>query len=414
MGDLFRKEAIQNSESRIDGEVLIAQPPSANIVIAVLVGVLGLSIVFLANGDYARRAQAVGYLRTGTGLESLSATISGRVDELGVREGQRVFPGDVLGSIISEQYGVSGRSSFQTLLGANQKKLALLQEQLDVAVKLHEERQTRTVTALTIEKDKLASLRDEEKVLREQQRLEQEKIDAVGQLVARGAVPASSLKTARQEMLAHTQSLIANNLSIEKQRQQIESQRAALARLPLELEQEKNRLQHLMLELEETNTRLLSRHSQLMITKTGGVVSNLAARLGDRVSVGEPLMQIIPSDSTLHAELLVPGEAAGMVLPGQEVQLRYTAFPHQRFGVVTGKLTEVSRSVSVPSHSHFSGRTGPTYIARAAIPAQSITAYGQIYPLKPGMLLEADIILEKRPLIQWLLDPVFSIRGRLQ
>ena len=46
----------------------------------------------------------------------------------------------------------------------------------------------------------------------------------------------------------------------------------------------------------------------------------------------------------------------------------------------------------------------------AALDRSEIDAYGKIMPLQADMLLRADIILEKRPLISWLLDPLLSVR----
>ena len=39
-------------------------------------------------------------------------------------------------------------------------------------------------------------------------------------------------------------------------------------------------------------------------------------------------------------------------------------------------------------------------------------AYGRPEPLRPGMLLEADILGERRKLHEWLLEPLYSLRGR--
>jgi membrane fusion protein len=39
-----------------------------------------------------------------------------------------------------------------------------------------------------------------------------------------------------------------------------------------------------------------------------------------------------------------------------------------------------------------------------------IDAYGKRVPLQPDMLLKADIILEKRTLVDWILNPLLSAR----
>lgn len=44
---------------------------------------------------------------------------------------------------------------------------------------------------------------------------------------------------------------------------------------------------------------------------------------------------------------------------------------------------------------------------------QAITAYGKPEPLKPGMLLDADVLGERRRLIEWIFEPLYSLKGRV-
>ena len=41
--------------------------------------------------------------------------------------------------------------------------------------------------------------------------------------------------------------------------------------------------------------------------------------------------------------------------------------------------------------------------------SQSVTAYGRSVALQPGMQVEADIQIESRLLIEWMLAPLFSL-----
>jgi membrane fusion protein len=52
----------------------------------------------------------------------------------------------------------------------------------------------------------------------------------------------------------------------------------------------------------------------------------------------------------------------------------------------------------------------PAYRITVALDRPDIDAYGKKIPLQADMLLRADIILEKRSLISWLLDPLLSVR----
>ena len=48
-----------------------------------------------------------------------------------------------------------------------------------------------------------------------------------------------------------------------------------------------------------------------------------------------------------------------------------------------------------------------------ALDAQSVAAYGVAQPLVPGMQLDADVLLDRRRLIEWLFEPVLGIKGRI-
>ena len=43
-----------------------------------------------------------------------------------------------------------------------------------------------------------------------------------------------------------------------------------------------------------------------------------------------------------------------------------------------------------------------------SLAAQTATAYGEEIPLQSGMQLEADVQIESRSLIEWVLDPLCS------
>ena len=48
-----------------------------------------------------------------------------------------------------------------------------------------------------------------------------------------------------------------------------------------------------------------------------------------------------------------------------------------------------------------------------ALAQQHVTVYGQSVILQSGMQLDADIVLERRRLVEWLLNPLYSLTGKL-
>jgi membrane fusion protein len=108
----------------------------------------------------------------------------------------------------------------------------------------------------------------------------------------------------------------------------------------------------------------------------------------------------------------VPSRAIGFVEQGSKVVLRYQAFPYQKFGQQYGRVTEISLSALTPSEvGTLGGRqvSEPMYRVKVELEKQYVMAYGKAQPIKPGMALDADIMLDRRRLIEWVLGPVYGV-----
>jgi len=121
------------------------------------------------------------------------------------------------------------------------------------------------------------------------------------------------------------------------------------------------------------------------------------------------LASLLPAQARLQAQLLAPSSAIGFVREQQPVLLRYAAFPYQKFGHQRGEVVQVSRA---PLPSATPG-AAPMYRITVALERQSIAAYGLEQPLVPGMQIEADVLLERRRLIEWIFETVLGIAGRV-
>ena len=56
--------------------------------------------------------------------------------------------------------------------------------------------------------------------------------------------------------------------------------------------------------------------------------------------------------------------------------------------------------------------TEPVFRVRVRLSQNAVSAYGEQMPLQPGMLLAADVIVDKRSLLEWLLDPLYAAGRR--
>ena len=121
-------------------------------------------------------------------------------------------------------------------------------------------------------------------------------------------------------------------------------------------------------------------------------------------------MIVVPNDATPRAELYVPTNAAGFLAIGQEVRLAVDAFPYQRYGTVSAKISEIS-SVAIPRRGA-DGAAVPVYLVTAELTQPWVVAFGRKQPLLPGMALTARIVTEKQSLFRWLFEPLFAVGAR--
>jgi membrane fusion protein len=99
------------------------------------------------------------------------------------------------------------------------------------------------------------------------------------------------------------------------------------------------------------------------------------------------------------------------VEPGQPVRLLFEAFPYQHFGTYRGQVVKVSQTILTSTDTGGPIKLNePAYRVIASLERQDIDVHGKKIALQPDMQLKADILLEWRSLMSWLLSPLRSVR----
>ena len=174
-----------------------------------------------------------------------------------------------------------------------------------------------------------------------------------------------------------------------------------------------SRINQQLAELEERRGREVSR-VMAITAPIDGIVTNISPARGQTVAADAAFATILP-DNKLHAELLVPTRAIGFVHPGQAVTLRYEAFPYERFGQFHGEVENVGKTIWTSGDAVGPlAVKEPVYRIVVAIDQQSIAAGGDSFPLRAGMVASADLLMEKRTLLEWLFQPVIQLRERMR
>ena len=68
------------------------------------------------------------------------------------------------------------------------------------------------------------------------------------------------------------------------------------------------------------------------------------ATLGQAVSPSQLLAVIQPDGAALQVHLFAPSRAVGFIRPDERVNLRYQAFPYQKFGQQEGRVRSVAHT----------------------------------------------------------------------
>jgi membrane fusion protein len=171
-----------------------------------------------------------------------------------------------------------------------------------------------------------------------------------------------------------------------------------------------------ILEIDRELATTQSHHAIEIRAPGAGVVTAVAGHPGQAVAPGSPLLTIVPQGDPIMAELLAPSGAIGFVHPGQRVLLRYSAFPYQKFGQYPGTVVSVSDAALRPEEAQIlaggaaqKSDSGPFYRVTVRPDRQSVTVYGREQPLPASMQVAATVLLDHRPLWQWIVDPLFGL-----
>ncbi len=163
----------------------------------------------------------------------------------------------------------------------------------------------------------------------------------------------------------------------------------------------------------QQRSKIEGNSSYAIVAPVSGRVTSLQASVGSTVTGVVPLMILIPDGAQLRADIFVPSRAIGYVRPGQEVRLLYDAFPYQRFGSFAARVETISRQAIAGQETNAPFKIDePVYRVIVVPDRQQVDAYGQRVALQPGMTLVADLVLDRRSFLDWILDPVRAVANR--
>lgn len=412
---LFRPEVVAARQARWLGGIALGQPVGPWLLTALALAVTAAIVVMLFFGEHARRTRVAGQLVPSAGMATVAAPASGYLLDVRVEEGAKVQAGDVLAVVSIPRSTRQGGDVAE----ATQRAIATRQSSLLESYGSQRRQLQAQSGGMQAQMDGLRSelqqIARESQTRREQHRLAQVSLGQLRSLQERKFATAAQVQQQQQAVLAELGSIQALERSAMALRRELarlgHARDELLPRLAALDAAEKG--ERSGLEQESLEAGALA--EAVVRSPVAGTVGSLLGQSGQAVQAGQPLLSLLPEPVRLEAHLLVPSRAVGFVEPGDVVRLRYQAFPYQKFGQHQGKVARISRSALSPGElgALIGNANGgePHYRIVVQLDRETVRAFGTDEPLKPGMLLDADIFGETRSLWEWVLEPLMVLRN---
>ena len=408
---LFRAEAIESRRMPGLGPVQLVRPLSLAWLTAGA-ALAALSVIFyLSTAQYTRKATTFGVLIPDRGVIRLVPAAAGSVLERRAAEGQAVRAGDVLFVLALQRplMADDNRERVQRSLDERQRSLRDAAQMQSALAASQQAALQRRLQALATELTQL----DGETMLQQQRlALARQSLSRLESLQGEQFISPAQVQTKTEEVLglqAQAQGLTRQHAALERERAELDGE---LRALPMRASGNVGALERERALLSREDAELDAERRLVVRAPQDGTLSAVQGEPGQAVSPASVLASLVPAGAKLQAHLYAPSSAIGFVQTDQVVRLRLEAFPYQKFGHLSGRVLQVSRtplaSAELPAAAGVD-TSQPLFRITVALD-DSEAAWPA--PLVPGMRLSGDVVLERRRLVEWLIEPVLGWRSR--
>ncbi|QMW22112.1 HlyD family secretion protein [Sandaracinobacteroides saxicola] len=395
--------------------VLLAQPLMDRVLSGFLGTVFIAGVTFCALAQYTRVQTARGEVTAASGFSAVVTDEGGVISELLVRPGQSVEKGEPLArlsrtQVVSEQGDTTLFSITQATQALANVDLRLREtEQAIAAARGHIAQMQRSAGIST-------SAATARRALSEQRRqVAAKRLEQLEALAKEGIVTTMAVDQARVQSMQLLQEASDGDLTINEIGRARDERVAALESRIRDLVNVRLTLATERLHTEKQLIDLRARQAVAIVAPAAGVVAAISVRPGQRIEAGHRAFAVARPSARLTVVLEVPSKAIGLIEAGQRVSLKYDAFPYMTFGLRYGRVVSVENA-SLESGQALStdGReTDRKFLVEVLPEDSSVVAYGRERSLRVGMMLTADIQVERRSLLEWWLTPLSTLRERI-
>ncbi len=414
---LFRPEAIGPKPVELAGSISLSQSWSSWTLIILVAATFMAAALYTYVGRYSKKSSATGVLLPESGIVRIQSPIVGVTREVRVSEGQFVEKNQVL-FIVSEDKRIAGMTS-NPLLAESQRKLLDSRRS-----SLHSIIQTIRLAGDA----NRSNLQVRMKALEEQLLRNGEEIDLLKRRATSAADMLARYKNlfdqnfaSRMQLLEREEQLLAIENQLLSAKRQSAELRSSSINVANEIKQNDARTELQIVEFQREESSLSqqaadlqSREAEAIVAPSSGFITSVNAVVGKTTS-SAPLAVLLPSGGQLVAQILVSSKDIGLTNLKQKVNLRFRAYPYQKYGQHRGEIFEISQSPLAASEVEEKifitdgsnvGKNEGFYKIKIRLDGDFFGSDGVPLRLLPGMAFDADILHDKRRIIEWIFEPV--------
>ncbi|MFA0084613.1 HlyD family secretion protein [Vibrio sp. 10N.261.51.F12] len=420
---LYRPEYFEAQKSDNQGSILIDVSLNQHFFVGASVFVLLTIVLFVVFAEYTRRDTLNGVVSPTGGIVKVQSNDEGYAENVFVTEGQKVFAGTPLYEIKTERYDEFGQGIKKRIVTTIENQITLLNERRSKEIE-KSQHQSEVID------DDLVRLSEEAGILKvvvdlseQELSLAQSLVDKQQVLVNKQFISLIELQRQRLELISLEAKVQTQRLSLQRLIREAAKLEESKETLQLELDIALQDIDRQLQQITQNKIEYFYQTDTQVVSPIEGVIASIFVKEGHSVNKGQPLLVVIPMGEEPVVELYAPSRSIGFIQAGQNVRLRFDAFPYEKFGVQQGAIASISKSAvsadMLPNSPLIQSQLTRThggvglYQVRVKLDKPTITVYGEEQLLVPGMTLTADIELDTRKVYEWLLEPLYTIKGRM-
>ncbi|ELG8596437.1 HlyD family secretion protein [Salmonella enterica] len=415
---MFRQEALDNRKMKWRGRAILLPGMPLWLTMLGSIAFITAFLTFVIAGTYSRRVNVSGEVTTWPRAVNIYSGVQGFIVRQFVHEGQSIKKGapiyqiDVSKSTRSGVVTDNQRRGIENQLVRVDNIISRLAESKKITLNTLEKQRLQYSDAFRLSSDIIRQAAEGIKIMKNN-------MENYRNYQSKGLITQDQLTNQVALYYQQQNNLLSlsgqneqNALQITSLESQIQTQAADFDNRIYQMELQRYELQK---ELVDTDVG-----GEIIIRAlSDGKVDSLSVTVGQMVNAGDSLLQVIPENiENYYLIIWVPNDAVPYISAGDKVNIRYEAFPAEKFGQFSATVKTISRTPASTQEmltykgapQNTLGISVPWYKVIVKPEKQIISYDGKSLPLENGMKAESTLFLEKRRIYQWMLSPFYDMK----